>query len=45
MKWTERALWRPPNTSSRNGHAASIPGLIAMPVKIISGSRTNSTTP
>ena len=32
-------------TTWAQGQAASAPGLIAMPVKIISGSRMNSTTP
>ncbi len=45
MKWMDRALCRPPNISVRNGHAASIPGLIAMPVTIMSGSRMKITTP
>ena len=45
MKWMERALCRPPSACPSQPQAASAPGLIAMPVAIISGSRMKMTTP
>jgi hypothetical protein len=45
MKCSERALWRPPSTSSSQGAAAWKPGLIASPVNTISGSSTPKTPP
>ena len=43
MKWIERADWRPPNRSSSQGQAASMPGDMVRPVSTISGSRTKIT--
>jgi len=43
MKWIERAVWRPPNIMLGKCSAASVPGDMASPVTIISGSITKIT--
>ncbi len=45
MKCRLRADCRPPNNSTSQPKVGSIPGLMAMPVKIIIGRNTPSTSP